>query len=203
MSRRLIMAWGLACLLLVGCGSSGAVGAETSSGDTSDADTPVDLSGDADTPVDLSGDGDATVDVPPEPALVLGVNEVLVKHPSAFTALEDGDQLEIELGGFNGLWMLVLAFRTRGYFPERVIVFADITVNGEELSSLSLSKQSLVPGDDGWDYYYDFFLIANDTSVGGEEAIVDLTVRDYENQDFEVSIQRKLLIVGGEPAYWP
>lgn len=142
-------------------------------------------------------------DVPPEPALILGVNEVLVKHPSAFTALEDGDHLEIELGGFNGLWMLVLAFKTRGYFPERVIVFADVTVNGEEISSLALSKQSLVPGDDGWDYYYDFFLIVNDTSVGGEEAIVDLTVRDYENQDFEVSIQRKLLVVGGNPQYWP
>lgn len=138
-----------------------------------------------------------------EPALVLGVNEVLQKHPSAFTPLEDGDHLEIELGGFNGLWMMVLAFKTRGYFPERVIVFADITVDGKEVSSLSLSKQSLEPGDDGWDYYYDLFLIANDTTVGGQEAVVDLTVRDYENKEFEVSVQKKLLVIGGDPPYWP
>ena len=142
-------------------------------------------------------------DVEEEPALILGVNEVLQKHPSAFTALEDGDALEIELGGFNGLWMMVLAFKTRGYFPERVIVFADVTVDGKEISSLSLSKQSLEPGGDGWDYYYDLFLIANDTTAGGKEAVVDLTVRDYEGKEFEVSIQKKLLIVGGDPPYWP
>ena len=46
--------------------------------------------------------------------------------------------------------------------------------SGKEISSLSLSKQSLKPGGDGWDYYYDLFLIANDTTVGGQEAVVDL-----------------------------
>ena len=188
----------LAALMLVSvaaCASESTT--PTPATDTSVADVAADAP---------AGDVDAmeTAEVfEEEPALVLGVNEVLQKHPSAFTPLEDGDHLEIELGGFNGLWMMVLAFKTRGYFPERVIVFADITVDGKEVSSLSLSKQSLEPGDDGWDYYYDLFLIANDTTVGGQEAVVDLTVRDYENKEFEVSVQKKLLVIGGDPPYWP
>jgi hypothetical protein len=172
------------------------------------ASTPANDAGNV---IDVVADGgegpdsaDVTeVEIVEEPALILGVNQVLQKHPSAFTPLEDGDHLEIQLGGFNGLWMVVIAFKTRGYFPGRVIVFADVSVDGKEISSLSLSKQSLEPGGDGWDYYYDLFLIANDTSVGGQEAIVDLTVRDYEGKEFEVSIQKKLLVVGGDPPYWP
>jgi hypothetical protein len=172
------------------------------------ASTPANDAGNV---IDVVADGgegpdsaDVTeVEIVEEPALILGVNQVLQKHPSAFTPLEDGDHLEIQLGGFNGLWMVVIAFKTRGYFPGRVIVFADVSVDGKEISSLSLSKQSLEPGGDGGDYYYDLFLIANDTSVGGQEAIVDLTVRDYEGKEFEVSIQKKLLVVGGDPPYWP
>lgn len=180
-------------------------------GDSSSTSSGGDATSGTDGATDVVSDGTepdaaldaADADVEEEPALILGVNEVLQKHPSAFTILEDGDPLEIELGGFNGLWMMVLAFKTRGYFPERVIVFADVTVDGKEISSLSLSKQSLEPGGDGWDYYYDLFLIANDTTVGGKEAVVDLTVRDYEGKEFEVSIQKKLLVVGGDPPYWP
>jgi len=189
---------------LLACGDTG--GGSTSQADTLDSVTDtmdaLAIDGIDDAIEDLTTT-DVAVDAPVEPALVLGANVVLQHHPSAFTELTDGDHLEIELGGFNGLWMVVLAFKTRGYFPGRVIVFADVSVNGEEISSLSLSKQDLIPADDGWDYYYDLFLIANDTSVGGQEAIVDLTVRDYENQEFEVSLQSKLLVVGGDPPYWP
>ena len=178
-----------------------ACGDDNASAPTNDATSPTDVVANDSGPTDSVDPSDG--EVSEEPALVLGVNEVLQNHPSAFTPLEDGDQLEIELGGFNGLWMMVIAFKTRGYFPERVIVFADVSVDGKEISSLSLSKQSLKPGGDGWDYYYDLFLIANDTSVGGKEALVELTVRDYEDKEFEVSIQRKLLVVGGDPPYWP
>ena len=174
---------------------------DASTSSTADAGIVADVSNNDTQAVDSAEVSDQ--EVTEEPALILGVNEVLQNHPSAFTPLEDGDQLEIELGGFNGLWMMVIAFKTRGYFPERVIVFADVSVDGKEISSLSLSKQSLKPGEDGWDYYYDLFLIANDTSVGGKEALVDLTVRDYEGKEFEVHIQKKLLVVGGDPPYWP
>jgi hypothetical protein len=185
----------IAAACLLGCGD------DSSSNPVSDAGNNPEVAADGANPLDTTDVTD--VEVVEEPALILGVNEVLQKHPSAFTPLEDGDHLEIELGGFNGLWMMVIAFKTRGYFPGRVIVFADVSVDGQEISSLSLSKQSLEPGDDGWDYYYDLFLIANDTSVGGKEAVVDLTVRDYEGKEFEVSIQKKLLVVGGDPPYWP
>ena len=178
-----------------------ACGDDNASAPTNDATSPTDVVANDSAPTDSVDSSDG--EVSEEPALILGVNEVLQNHPSAFTPLEDGDQLEIELGGFNGLWMMVIAFKTRGYFPERVIVFADVSVDGKEISSLSLSKQSLKPGEDGWDYYYDLFLIANDTSVGGKEALVELTVRDYEDKEFEVSIQKKLLVVGGDPPYWP
>ena len=174
---------------------------DTSTAPTTDAGIVLDGVGDGGEMLDSVDVTDP--EVVEEPALILGVNEVLQKHPSAFTPLDEGDHLEIELGGFNGLWMMVIAFKTRGYFPGRVIVFADVSVDGKEISSLALSKQSLEPGGDGWDYYYDLFLIANDTSVGGQEALVELTVRDYEGKEFEVSIQEKLLVVGGDPSYWP
>lgn len=186
--------------LLVGIGLL-ACGDDTSSSPVGDAGSAPEIVTDAWETVDTADVTD--MEVVEEPALILGVNEVLQKHPSAFTPLEEGDPVEIELGGFNGLWMMVIAFKTRGYFPGRVIVFADVSVDGQEISSLSLSKQSLEPGGDGWDYYYDLFLIANDTSVGGQEAQVDLTVRDYEGKEFEVSIQKRLLVVGGDPPYWP
>lgn len=196
LTRRLLIL--LLAGTLMACGSDSS-SSSTIEDATSEADSAADVVSDQTTSDSSLDVADAAV----EPALILGVNEVLQDHPSAFTVLEDGDPLEIELGGFNGLWMMVLAFKTRGYFPERVIVFADVTVDGKEISSLSLSKQSLKPGGDGWDYYYDLFLIANDTTVGGQEAVVDLTVRDYEGKEFEVSIQKKLLVVGGDPPYWP
>lgn len=140
---------------------------------------------------------------PPEPAVIIGTNVPLANYPDSFQEVPDGGTLEIELGGFNGLWMTVLAFKTRGFFDQRIIVFAEVTIDGEIFTELKLSKQDLIEGGDGWDYYYDLFMLVNDTAGGGKAAQIRLTVMDYEDKDPTVEVTTQVTLVGGDPPWWP
>ena len=94
----------------------------------------------------------------PDQDFVLGVNLVGASHPSFFSPLEEGDPMHIELGA-QGLWMVVLSFKTRGHFGEKVIVRGKVEVEGINQGDLALAKQKLLDGGDGYRYYFNFFLV--------------------------------------------
>jgi hypothetical protein len=134
---------------------------------------------------------------PPEQELVLGVNVTGKNTPEFFSELPDGGDLFVELGA-QGLWMVVLAFRTHGYFDSKVIIRAWIEVDGIRQGELALAKQKLLPGGDGWDYYYNFFLVVPDPGLAGREAVVTMQVEDDLTQETVVLTQLNVLLTGGE-----
>ena len=115
--------------------------------------------------------------VPPEPFFEVGTNVTGANTPDSFSPLVNGDELNIELG-FQGLWMVVLAFRTRDLFQGKVTIIARITVDDEPQGEIGLAKQKLIPGGNDVDYYYNLFLVVMDPQVSGSEALIKLTVQD-------------------------
>ena len=167
---------------------------------TSDGPTELpDVSEGVDAP-DASEDADVPQDdeiATPDQAFAIGVNETGKNTPDSFEELPEGGELLVELGA-QGLWMVVLAFRTYGYFDAKVIIRATIEVGGESQGELALAKQKLAPGGDGWDYYYNFFLVVPDPALAGEEALIRMRVEDDLTEEIEVLVERQVTLVGGE-----
>ena len=113
----------------------------------------------------------------PEPFFEFGTNVTGANTPDSFSPLVNGDELNVELG-FQGLWMVVLAFRTRDIFQGKVTIIARITVDDEPQGEIGLAKQKLIPGGNDVDYYYNLFLVVMDPQVSGSEALIKLTVQD-------------------------
>jgi hypothetical protein len=202
----------LLCLLLIGgaCDApiveapgtpdavdDGSTGTTPQDGTAVDSGVPEDLSGVADAAEDSPVVED-TAEAPPEADFVLGFNETGKNQPGAFTELPEGGDLFVELGA-QGLWMVVLAFKTYGHFDGKVIIRATLSVGGESQGELALAKQKLVPGGDGWDYYYNFFLIVPDPALAGQQAMVTMKVQDDETQEYRVDLSRSVVLTGGQP----
>ena len=169
-------------------------GLNTTSPDPTDTGAPATTDGDAVPDIVV----DAETMSAPESEFVVGVNVTGKNTPEFFSELpEDGDLL-VELGA-QGLWMVVLAFKTHGHFDGKVLIRSWIEVAGERVGELALAKQKLLPGGDGWDYYYNFFLVVPDPALAGQEARVTLQVEDDENQEIVVVIERNVTLTGGEP----
>ena len=94
--------------------------------------------------------------------------------------------------------MVVLAFKTYGYFDGKVLIRAWIEVDGVREGELALAKQKLLPGGDEWDYYYNFFLVVPDPALAGKKAIVAMQVKDELNEENVVLVERNLTLTGGE-----
>lgn len=123
-------------------------------------------------------DASPATDVPARaPGFELGSNPQGANSPSAFTPLSDGDALEIVYGP-QGLWMVVLAFRTRGLLDGPLALEADIATERGPLGSLSLVGQPTFAGPEGWFYHYNFFLVVEDPTTAGLDATVRFTAVD-------------------------
>jgi hypothetical protein len=164
-------------------------------GSAVDAGSPEDLSEVEDTAEDPPEVEDTAED-PPEADFVLGVNETGKNQPGAFTELPEGGDLFVELGA-QGLWMVVLAFKTYGHFDGKVIIRATLSVGGESQGELALAKQKLVPGGDGWEYYYNFFLVVPDSALAGQPAVVTMKIQDDATQELRVDLSRSVMLTGG------
>jgi len=138
----------------------------------------------------------------PDQDFVVGMNQVGTSHPSFFSPLEQGDTVRIELGA-QGLWMVVLAFKTRGHFGEKVIVRGKLQVEGINQGELALAKQKLLDGGDGYRYYFNFFLVVLDPGVSGLEGMAILRVTDDENHDIEQIVETPVVLTGGQPTAAP
>ncbi len=97
-----------------------------------------------------------------QPFFELGTNITGVSVPGSFSPLSPGDDLFVELG-FQGSYMVVLAFRTQGYHDgEKVNLLVSLSVDGMERAKLKYNKKKLLAGGDDLDYFYNIFLVTED-----------------------------------------
>ena len=122
----------------------------------------------------------------------MGTNVTGANTPDSFSLLVDGDELNIELG-FQGLWMIVLAFRTRDLFQGQITIITRIWVDDDMQGELGLAKQTLHPGGEGLDYYYNLFLVVMDPTVAGEMGTIKVTVSDEYGAEIERSLDVQLI----------
>jgi len=163
-------------------------------------------------PEDIGPDVAAEVDVAPEvsePLFVIGTNPTGLEDPTQFTPLVEGGELEIEFG-FQGLWMVVLAFKTHRGLEGLVTLFAKVSTADETLGEFGIAKQVLTHADDGFDYYLNLFLVLKDTGPdhAGKEAWVEVSAEDGDGERVEGSIRVMLTSidipdVGDPPLLFP
>jgi hypothetical protein len=153
-----------------------------------DVVTDADVGPGVDVPPTVDAD---TIVEPPGPLFEVGTNVTGANTPDSFSPLTDGDELHIELG-FQGLWMVVLAFRTRAIFPGQVTIITRIAVDGVVQGELGLAKQKLHPGGGGLDYYYNLFLVVMEPSVTGSTGTITLEVYDDEDHLVEETLEVEL-----------
>lgn len=120
--------------------------------------------------------------------LRLGINPAGAEDTALFEPLEDGDALAIEFG-FQGLWMVVLAFQSEG-LEGRITVVARIrTETDTTLGEFGLAKQELVSADDGHDYYLNLYLVVEGIDAVGQRAWVELEVEDAHGVSLEHTVE--------------
>jgi len=137
----------------------------------------------------------STGPAPAGPVFEIGTNLTGANTPDSFALLHDGDELEVELG-FQGLWMVVLAFRTRDIFQGTLTIITRIKADGVTQGELGMGKQKLHPGGNDLDYYYNLFLVVLDPSVGGLPAQITLSVTDEAGTEVEEALEVQL--TGGQ-----
>lgn len=131
------------------------------------------------------------------PKLIVGTHVAGLGSPEVFKELHPGDELEIELGT-QGSWMVVIAFKTRDLFESKIQIECALTTGGDALSALAIGGQELVPGGDGWHYFYDLFVIIDDDLVpglAGSSATITSTVRDTLDHVWQSDLE--VVLAGG------
>lgn len=130
-----------------------------------------------------------------EPFFELGNNTTGKSTPDHFFPVADGDKLNVELGP-QGLWMVVLAFRTKALMTPPLVLTGRVEMDGELLGELKLGKQKLLPGPKGVSYYYNFFLVVAPEGVANNEALVRFVASDPSGE--KVNLTRKVILTGGK-----
>lgn len=177
---------------LAGCDAGPAAptgaGADTVDGGITVPDTasPSDTASGSDTT-----SGPDAEPVPTGPVFEIGTNVTGANTPDSFSPLHNGDELVVELG-FQGLWMVVLAFRTRNIFQGDLTIITRIYIDEEPLGELGMGKQKLHPGGNDLDYYYNLFLVVMDPTSAGASADITLLVTDDHGARVDETLQVQL-----------
>src|SRR5690606_37283120 len=109
----------------------------------------------------------------------VGVNTVFETEPMFFTQIDDNAEIPVTQG-FQGTWMVVVAFKTRALLSGNLSIDASIELDGMPAGSLSLDQQVPLPGNDGYDYYYNYFVDMGlfEPPMMGLPLTIHLTVSD-------------------------
>jgi hypothetical protein len=144
---------------------------------------------------DSAEDTPSTSDVEEEdPSFVLGVNITGQSIPGSFSELPEGDELLVEYGP-QGLWMVVLAFKTKDLFDGLLLIKAAVESEGMLQGEFTMTGQEIIPGPGGYGYFYNFFLVVSDPEVAGSPGVVSFSVTDTAGVTHEVV--REVQLVGG------
>lgn len=174
------LGWMTVAVLLAACGGASQVDGDA--GDVIASDT-------------VASDTGMSVDTVTPGEFVLGTNVVGANDPTSFSALSEGDALEVQIG-FQNLWMVVLAFKTRDMFEGELFLSAELTVGEASQGTLSLAGQKPTAGPGGWFYYYNFFLVVDDPGVGGQPGQIHFVAHDDHGHEHAVTLG--VALTGGE-----
>ena len=127
------------------------------------------------------------------PTFELGSNETGKATPKDFAAIAEGGAMEV-VKGPQGLWMVVLAFRTCGLYTPPLVLRARIaTLDQAAQGKLDVAKQKLNPSGDGLQYYYNFWLVVDKPEAAdGKQARIDFTIEDAAAKVGKHSLQVQL-----------
>ncbi len=135
------------------------------------------------------------------PFFELGRNVTGKNTPKYYTPINEGDELEVELGP-QGLWMVVLAFKTQAMLSAPLFLSGSIEVEDHEaFGSMKLKKQKVFPGGDGFDYYYNFWLVVKlptgsfPYGVSGNKASINFEVQSNDGSVHQLI--RSVTLIGG------
>ena len=170
------------------CDSDGGAALESADTSVMEEDTHSDSADSAEDTPSTSDVGEA------DPSFVLGVNITGQSTPSSFSALPEGEELLVEYGP-QGLWMVVLAFKTKGLFEVPLLIKAAVESQGMLQGEFTMTGQELLPGPDGYAYFYNFFLVVSDPDVAGSPGVISFSVTDAAGVTHEVV--REVQLVGG------
>lgn len=196
MQRLLLLGLGaaLCALLATGCGGeAGGSGSDGSGGSESSGGSGGSGSSDSG---GGGGGSDAAASTWTTPTFELGTNLEGKATPKDFVAWSEGQVAEV-VKGPQGLWMVVVAFRTCGMYEPPLLLDASVaTLDGSAKGTLKIGKQKLIPGGDGLAYYYNFWLVVQDPeNAAGKQADLTLGVTDANGKTGTHTI--RLALAGG------
>jgi hypothetical protein len=191
-SRRLLLTF-LVGLATLGCDSGGDPSPDTPDSSTTGEEGKEGVDDVGPDPAPDARSDDADVE-DAEPPFVLGVNITGQSIPGSFTELPEGDELLVEFGP-QGLWMVVLAFKTKDLFEGLLLIKAAVESEGVLQGEFTMTGQQLLPGPGGYAYFYNFFLVVSDPNVAGYPGLVTLAVTDATGYTHEEV--RNVQFVGG------
>lgn len=142
-----------------------------------------------------TGDAAALDATPTSAFFELGTNTTGKSTPQYYQPLPAGAKINVELGP-QGLWMVVLAFRTQAMLKPPLILGGKVEMDGALLGELKLGKQKLLPGPGGDSYYYNFFLVVAPEGVDGREATIHFTASDADGE--KVNLKHQVVLTGGK-----
>ncbi len=137
----------------------------------------------------------AAVDAGPSEVFVFGNNVTGKSTPNFFIPIAEGAELNVELGP-QGLWMVVLAFKTKGMFKPPLKLGGKVMMAGKNLGELKLAKQKLLNGGDGFEYYYNFFLVVAPEGVAGKKATIEFDIEDATGKTH--ALKHPVVLTGGK-----
>ena len=148
---------------------------------------------------------DAADTAKPAGTFELGTNVTGKNTRMFYTAVPNGTVLNVELGP-QGLWMVVLAFKTQGLLKDPLYLSGSIVIDGNDAAGqLALKKQKTILSDDGFNYYYNFWLVVkNDklplpsapAGVAGKTATITLEITDVDQKKH---IETRTVMLKGGP----
>ena len=126
----------------------------------------------------------------------VGTNPTGIRDIEGFEPLEDGDELEIEMG-FQGAWMVVLALKMVPQLEGMSTLRSSLYVEDELVAYFEVKRQFLVPANDGFEYYLNIFLIVPSADYVGKPGRVVLEAFEHLKEDTLVRADSAVSLIGG------
>jgi hypothetical protein len=148
------------------------------------------------TPETTASDTPPAENTAPAAIFELGVNQTGQNQPKYFSPLPEGAELVVEYGP-QGLWMVVLAFRTKGILDAPLTLDGSVWLGQTLLGQLKLAGQPIFPGPDGYGYYYNFYLWVHHELYPGPGRTATVIFKALDKDQDQVEVVRRVVLVGG------
>ena len=126
----------------------------------------------------------------------VGTNPTGQRDVEGFEPLNDGAELEIEMG-FQGAWMVVLALKVTPQLSGMTTLRSSLFVDEELVAYFEVKRQFLVPADDGFEYYLNLFLIVPSSEYVGMPGRVVVEAFEHLKEETMIRAESRVELIGG------